>query len=330
MNELTAKKITEFINRYDNFLIASHQQPDSDAIYSTLTLASLLERKGKNYFCYNEGPFTPSTIKEQQPLFISTPQEIPTKDFALIIVDCNEIQRVGNIAKIDWIKEIPTLIIDHHIVEQNKSKENLIVFIDSNSPSTTLLIKEIADILELPLTSKEANQLLFGFSTDSGFFRYINPNQHNYLHTVAKLIESGGNLKECYNKITGGKTLEQKKFFSLLINRVTLYYNDSIAITYENCDDFSYFSPEAKDADLLYSQLFSINSIEAIFYLKQKEENCYVIGFRSRDKINVGKMATHFGGGGHRLASGATVNATKDSIVQKILTLLKENNFYSD
>ena len=143
------------------------------------------------------------------------------------------------------------------------------------------------------------------------------------------MIEAGGNLKECYSKLSGLKTLEQKRYFSLLISRVVLYFNQSVAITYEELDDFSYFSLNAKDADLLYRELFSIDSIEAIFYLKQKEENCYVVGFRSRDKIDVGTIAASFGGGGHKLAAGATIKGTKDSIIKALLDKLQENSFSS-
>lgn len=334
METKNENRVIEFFNSYNNFIIASHIQPDGDAICSTLALSSILQQMGKNSILYNEGPFTPAIINQYENSFTTSFEALPigefhTKKFALVIVDCNEIGRIGKASEKKELTTLPTLVIDHHATSSQRTDQNLLYYVDSSSPSTTLLINELASLLKIKLTTEAAKQLLFGFCTDSGFFRFINQHQHKYLKGVASLIEAGGNLKECYSKLSGLKTLEQKRYFSLLISRVVLYFNQSVAITYEELDDFSYFSLNAKDADLLYRELFSIDSIEAIFYLKQKEENCYVVGFRSRDKIDVGTIAASFGGGGHKLAAGATIKGTKDSIIKALLDKLQENSFSS-
>ena len=44
----------------------------------------------------------------------------------------------------------------------------------------------------------------------------------------------------------------------------------------------------------------------------------YKVSMRSNDEINVSKIATLFGGGGHKKAAGCTMKGTFDDVVNNI------------
>ena len=46
------------------------------------------------------------------------------------------------------------------------------------------------------------------------------------------------------------------------------------------------------------------------------------VSFRSRERIDVAKIAEQFGGGGHRLASGATLGMTLQDAEAKVLEMV--------
>ena len=61
-----------------------------------------------------------------------------------------------------------------------------------------------------------------------------------------------------------------------------------------------------------------------VAYCIIEQENNIRINFRSRGKYIINDIAKKFGGGGHKLAAGATIkDKTLEEIEDKILKLLK-------
>jgi phosphoesterase RecJ-like protein len=60
-----------------------------------------------------------------------------------------------------------------------------------------------------------------------------------------------------------------------------------------------------------------------LFFMEQPEGGVKV-SFRSRERVNVSKIAEAFGGGGHRLASGAIVQGTLEETERRVLAAVTE------
>ena len=95
-------------------LLATHTNPDGDAIGSLTAMGLALATLGKNILLYNESPipavyrFLPSV--DQVANHIGNIEQYDTA----VILDCGDLQRVGEAA--DAIGRIPSAInIDHHI-----------------------------------------------------------------------------------------------------------------------------------------------------------------------------------------------------------------------
>lgn len=319
-------ELKNFIDRYDLFIISGHENPDADALCSSLVLSRLLTRYGKKTWLYNAGPFTRKDIESYSDSFkndFDLQLIIPNKT-AIIITDCNSLGRIGFLGTLPEIQKLPLLIIDHHIPTETPNDP---FFIDSDSPSTTLLIKRVSSLLNLPLSTEEAENLLFGFCTDTGFFKFLTQNRYQEMHEVAELLEAGGSPKNCFNRMAGGKSIGSRKMLARLLNRTEFYLNETIAISWDSLADIEEFGEGAREGDVLYAQLLAIDSVEAIFYLKQNDEKNYTLGLRGKNKINVGLIATELGGGGHRLAAGAKINGTKEEIIEKLLEMVKDPKY---
>ena len=89
-----------FILQHDFFFVIGHKEPDGDCIASCLGIAAILDSFNKSYQLLSAGPFKRNEIKKFESKFSQTMQfmdESERKKAGLIITDCSEILRLGDI-----------------------------------------------------------------------------------------------------------------------------------------------------------------------------------------------------------------------------------------
>lgn len=314
---LIPQKLLEFLSAYENFIIAGHKEPDGDCIGSCLAMSFFLKRKNKNCILMSAGPFKRTEIKEYENLFtnkLEISDKINPKTTGLIILDCSGFDRVGEIAEL--IKDFNYIIIDHHATNTEKSDSSLIM---TDAPSTTYLIQSIIEEMEGKLTKEEADALFFGLCTDTGFFRHLDDRSAEVFAHASRLIEAGANPKQTFMKMNGGKKFESRLLISRILNRMKSYYDGKLVISYETYDDLKELGLESRDSDILYQLIQTMEGVEAICIVRQESPTHCSVGFRSLDKVDVSKIASSFGGGGHKQASGLYIEGKFDELIPKFI-----------
>lgn len=299
--------LLDFINNGENFLVAGHKEPDGDCVGSQLALLSVLQRMGKKAAACSAGPFKRSEIKNYQHLFSSA----PASDAAarVIIVDCSSIDRTGCLEP--FIEKLPMAFIDHHEMGRLPDKENNgICYFDSKAPSTTFLILKLILALGMEPSQEEAKLLFFGLCTDTGFFRHLDRESGETFTAASVLVHYGANPKAAFASIYGGKTLDSRKFLGNILLRSESLFGGQLIISSEENEEIRNFGIESRDSDSLYQLLLTIEGAEAIVIFRQETPEKCSVGLRSRDWVDVGSIALSFGGGGHKNASGFTVQGT--------------------
>ncbi|UTY28716.1 DHH family phosphoesterase [Treponema putidum] len=318
---LIPKGLLEFLNNYDNFIIAGHKEPDGDCIGSCLAMSLFLKRKDKHCILMSAGPFKRTEIKDYEHLFtdkLEISDKINPKTTGLIILDCSSFDRVGEIAEL--ISGFNYIIIDHHATNTEKSDAFLIM---PEAPSTTYLIQSIIEEIGEKLTKKEADALFFGLCTDTGFFRHLDERSAEVFAHASRLIEAGANPKQTFMQMNGGKKFESRFLISRILSRMKTYYNGKLVISYETYDDLLEFGLEGRDSDILYQLIQTIEGVEAICIVRQESPSHCSVGFRSLDKVDVSKVASSFGGGGHKQASGLYIEGKFDELIPKFVEAFK-------
>ena len=143
MSIIAEEKISNlknFIDSHDNFYIIGHKEPDGDCISSSLGIAEILKKFNKKYQLLSAGPFKRPEIKQFEKQFTKFPKKNFNKEnSAVIIVDCSEIERIGEeIAPI--IKDYDIFIIDHH---KTSDIDNEFSIIYPYAPATAYLVQLI-------------------------------------------------------------------------------------------------------------------------------------------------------------------------------------------
>ncbi|MFA6857963.1 MAG: DHHA1 domain-containing protein, partial [Treponema sp.] len=95
--------------------------------------------------------------------------------------------------------------------------------------------------------------------------------------------------------------------------------NGKLIVTYEKIEDTQKWGIEGRDSDSLYQLLLSVKGVEAVVFLRQETETSCTGGFRSRDTVDVSTIAAKFGGGGHKNASGMSVEGKIDTLIPAIV-----------
>jgi phosphoesterase RecJ-like protein len=310
--------LLDFIRTGDKFLVAGHKEPDGDCVGSQLALCSALRRLGKRAVPCSAGPFKRTEVKSYADLFLASPGEAEKEGARLIIVDCSSISRTGDLEP--FIKGLPAAVIDHHASGgSGEESPGTVSFIDPKAPSTTFLVQKLIEELLGELTVEEAELLLFGLCTDTGFFRHGDHGSAETFLAASRLIRAGASPNKTFRVINGGKSLNSRLLLGLLLSRAQPYFEGRLILTVEELEDTRRFGLEGRDSDNLYQLLQSVEGVEAVAVIRQETADNCTVGFRSRDQLDVAALAAHFGGGGHRNASGCSIKGTIDTVEPQIL-----------
>jgi phosphoesterase RecJ-like protein len=315
--------LLDYIKEGAKFLVAGHKEPDGDCVGSQLALCSVLKRLGKEAVPCSAGPFKRTEVAPYGNRFLATPGEKEREGARVILIDCSSSSRAGDLA--ECLRGLPLAIIDHHAAGQNPDKtEHSLVYLDTQAPSATFMILGLIEALGLRPSREEAALLFFGLCTDTGFFRHVDARGAETFEYAARLIRAGVSPKETFHAINGGKTLASRKLLGIQLFRSETYFDGKFILTSEKYEETQQFGLEGRDSDNLYQLLQSVDRVEAVAIIRQETPEKCTLGFRSRDQVDVARIALRFGGGGHKNAAGASLDGTIEEIKPRVLAAFQE------
>jgi phosphoesterase RecJ-like protein len=276
------------INKSKDILIASHIEPDLDCLASQLGFYYILKNsfKNKKFYLYNKDFKNNLTGIFRD--FKLIKNKLPQKFDLIIGIEPSSIERLG-VEKIDS----KIYIIDHHKYLDNDYKENF--YVDEKSESCAEIIYEIAKILKYKIDEKFRKIILIGILGDSGWIRYAK--NKKTLKLIFELYDENISLRNLYKSIFG---LSLKEFY--LLNKILesgkFFKKEKFFIGYID-------SEKIKDNETLRKIIYLLTMVKEAnaFAIIEKRKYEIYVHLRS-DKINVGKIAKKFGGGGHKFSSG--------------------------
>jgi phosphoesterase RecJ-like protein len=174
------------------------------------------------------------------------------------------------------------------------------------------------------MPKKVAEDLFFGLSTDTGYFRFLKEDSAEVFRQAARLVDAGANPRKTHDEMTAGKAYSTRKLLGLMLGRAERKFNNKLIVTYETMEDTKRLGQEGRDSDALYSLLLSVEDVEAVLFVRQDTESTCTAGFRSRDKVDVSAIAAKFGGGGHKNAAGLSIEGKLETVINLICDEFKK------
>jgi phosphoesterase RecJ-like protein len=301
-------KLKKLLEDKERFLLICHIEPDGDAVGSMLGLAEALNSKGKitSMLCRDEAPAILGYLNN----FLSIKQSLPEDGFeAIILLDNGDFKRTGFIPEINSARgeKIPVLNIDHHpkndlwkIADVNYSNENV--------SSTSELVYDILIGLDYEITPSIATALLTGIFYDTGGFRHPNTTEA-VLDISADLLRRGAKLQKISENISNHKPVSLFRLWGVALNRLKLNKNLSVSVSAITQKDLQDCDASEDDISGLVNLLNSAPESKAALLLYETKDAKIRGSLRTeRDDVDVSKLAQLLGGGGHKKASGFTVD----------------------
>ncbi len=308
-------KIIREIKKAESIAILNHVNMDGDAVGSAFSFAKTLSDMGKKVkVILEEAP--PSFLEEFCDDYITDTEEI--FDLA-IAVDCGDIGRMGNRRGI-FERAKRTLCIDHHLSNPGFANVN---YIKPTASSTSEIIYELIMKLKGKISKRQAEQLYAGIITDTGGFKFSNTTPESFKYS-AHLLTCGADINNVCIEIYESESLEKMKLKSRALDSLRLYEGGKISSVMITRKDFEETNALVSDCEGFSDIGRGIYGVEASFCITVK--NSCKVSLRSKHYVDVSKVAAHFGGGGHRRASGFTLPGDTDvtELTQKLVNLLSE------
>lgn len=315
---LPPKELLDFLKNEDNFIIATHMSPDGDALGSTIALSMALKKMGKKtvLLCKDAIP-TQYKFLPGQEKFI-TFQSLQPSTFNLILLDCNDIDRVTtDKIELSAISYKLSVVIDHH--ETEKSFGN-IRWIMPHSAATGLMVYHLIKHLDVEITEEMAVNLYSAIAVDTGNFRYENTSPEVF-QVVSDLQKAGAKPHKIYRELYESWPLGRFNLFMKVIN--TLSIEEDIAVVYVTRKMFQETSTSPDDIEHFVEFPRIMKNINVSVLFREVDDNFYKVSLRSKDDINVAQVAALFGGGGHKNAAGFRISSDFETAKKEILEKLR-------
>ena len=313
MNDLQA--VADAIRSNDRFLVATHENPDGDALGSMLGLTLALRAVGKDVSMFLSGTApTPGEYRflDLHGLLRELPADVGQR--VLLAVDCANEQRIG--PEPDPVERAKLVLdIDHHHDNSRFGDINLIV---DDASSTAEIVRDILRELELPLTQAIAEALYVGLVTDTGRFQYTNTTP-KALRLAAELVEAGADVHGVFQHVYETVQFAKLKLLARALERAQLFEGGRLVVSYLLKDDYAAVGAEEPYSEGIIDSLRAVEHSEMVALIREPPRNegpSRRVSLRSsHDEVDVSAIARKVGGGGHRQAAGFSSELTIAEIV---------------
>ena len=319
--------VLEAVKSKGHILLATHFNPDGDALGSLLGLAEILEGAGKKVLRYLEEPvshlyrFLPGCGQIQTDL--AKVREFVTQaenDFLTVCLDCGDAKRLGKHSP-ELTGFRPLVVIDHH---QGNEGFGDSVWIEPHRSSTAEMVYDLAVALGAGISTRAAECLYTAINTDTGSFRYESTSSHTFA-VAGQLVSRGVRPELIASNLYDNYTLGRLRLMQEVLATLEMHERDRIAIIRVSQKMLERTFTTMEDTEYFINLPRAVSSVRVAVFLKEVEPNHISVSLRAKGQCDVSLVAAQFGGGGHRNASGFRIKGQNmEGVRDALLPLLRQ------
>lgn len=288
------------INNSRNILLVAHSNPDGDTAGSVSALADYLAGLGKkiDITCYDP---LPEYLKEIVKLNFEFPDHLKINSYDAIIA-CDSVERGFNkIIRNIYDNQI-TVLIDHHPDIILKGDINII---DPSFSSVCEIIYNFLNYVKADINKNTATCLMLGIIGDTGIFKHANTTSR-VMEIAAELLKKGASLTKITKAVFSNKKISTLKLWGMAFEKARIVPKNAMIITVLTQKDIKECDATTDDIAQVASILNTVPGTKFSLVLSEREAGIIKGSLRSEEYkgADVSAIASRFGGGGHKLASG--------------------------
>jgi phosphoesterase RecJ-like protein len=305
-HEAQIEALLEAFRASPRFILTSHSRPDGDALGSVLALAEILDQMG----CQTDVVFADPVPAIYRTLpnvgrVHHTPSAADIADHSIpaILLECDGIARTGLLG-LD--EDRPLINIDHHASGRHFASVN---WIDEHACAVGVMVYRIAIAAGVEITPSMATCIYTAILSDT-------------FAVAHDLAVHGANPGQIARDIYFSNSISKIRLLGSALSNLRCEGN--VAWAWVTSNDMRLTGADAEDCEGVVNYLIGIAGIEAAVFLREvADTNEFRLSIRSKGKLDVARIAESLGGGGHRSASGCTIDGPLDVAIDRIVTQLR-------
>ncbi len=307
---------------HGSIALACHVTPDGDALGSLLAFHLAATSAGKQSIASWPAPFEVAPHYRSVPgLHAAVPaHEFPLEPALMMTFDCGSLGRLNELREpARWSRDHGELIVvDHHVSNECYGSINVI---EPRAAATAVVVRDLFTALKWPLTRDIAWCLYTGLVTDTGKFQYAATTP-----AVFALAEELASFDLPIARI-GRELFDEHQFLYLklaarILERAELDTDISLVSSFVTQQDLAEFKVGYDEVEGMIDWLRTTAEAEVTCMVKEAHDGVRV-SLRSKESADVGALAAHFGGGGHRLAAGFSSNESVAEVMSRVKVALR-------
>ncbi|MDX6522513.1 MAG: bifunctional oligoribonuclease and phosphatase NrnA, partial [Gaiellales bacterium] len=317
----------------DRVLIASHENPDGDAIGSMSAAAQALRGAGKQVRLYLHAD---SPLPREYGFLNMDGLEraiVPgsTEGWTLLALDCGNESRLGPDHEQLRAGFAQVIDVDHH---HDNSRFGDINYVDGHASSTAEILARVFDGVGIELSQPVAEALYVGLVTDTGRFQYRTTSPAA-LRLAARLVEAGADVHKVFELVFETVPMGKKRLLGRVLEHMQVYEGGRLVISHVTREDLALVAGDEATTEGLIDDLREIDGVQVAALIREQvplADGTILpnrVSLRSRGSIDVSQIARKSSGGGHKQAAGfshpGSVDQIREFIVDEVASQLAES-----
>jgi bifunctional oligoribonuclease and PAP phosphatase NrnA len=302
------------IQNAEHLALACHVTPDGDALGSVLAFHLAARNAGVQSVASWPAPFQFAPHYRSVPgveLAIN-PADFPSHPDIMVTFDCGSMGRLNELGDSGRrAKEL--VVVDHHASNQRYGTINVV---DPTAASTTVVVHKMLGALGWPITRDIAWCLYVGLVTDTGRFQYEATTPATFA-LAEELTSFDLPIARINRELFDEHRFTYLQLAARVLGRAELDLERSLVMSCVSQVDLAEFGVDYDEVEGLIDWLRTSAEAEITVLVKEAADGVRV-SMRGKESADVGAIAALFGGGGHRLASGFSSNASVSAVIAEI------------
>ena len=319
------QEIVDIISEGKKFIITTHLFSEGDAIGSELALKRFLCGLNKDAVIVNNEAL-PAVYRcfdtDRDVKFLRNKDvNINLNDFdAIFIVDVADWSQLGDFADMIKASSITKICIDHHASNPGYADINVI---DKDASSAGELIFDLITNMNGKITLEVATPLYLSIATDTGWFKFSNTSA-KALKACSDLIQVGVKSEIIYEQLFQTKQMSYLKLLTLALGILRQECDGKVVWTKLTKEMVKSSGVPFVDTDVIIDLIRAVKEVEVVIIFREIGNRKTKISLRSKHTVDVAKLASDFGGGGHVRAAGASIPEPIDTAIGNVISGVRE------
>jgi phosphoesterase RecJ-like protein len=302
-------------------VLTTHVNPDGDGLGSEVGLTHLLRPLGVEAVIANPTA-TPARFGF---LFRDCPgvdrsaeavKVLRTAD-VIVVLDIADLGRLGMLADTVVSRGVPVACVDHHVSPGTLPAGPR--YVDPGAAATGELVAEIAVANGWPLAPAAARALYVALLTDTGGFRFANTRPRT-LRVAAELLEAGLDPESIYLDVYANAPPGRPRLLAEALQTLVVEEDVGLAWVTVPPGALQRYRVTVDDLEGVVEFPRSIAGVRMALLFREMSQGRVKVSLRSVGDVDVAAFAKPFGGGGHKHASGVSLEGSLAEVQTRILT----------